>query len=85
MAVTLGFAALQLLGDPTIGLGSAFWRLYNLQNTAWPPILFVALPIVALADPHRRQTDFLHWTGVLAFVATALLSLAGRWAIIYFR
>ena len=34
-----------------------------------------------LGDPRRRQTDFLHWTGVAAMVATALLSLVFRWVV----
>jgi len=48
-------------------------------------VLLVVLPIVALSDPKRRQADFLHWTGVVAIVATALLNSVFRWVVAYWR
>jgi len=67
------------------GAWRGIWSLYDLQYRCCPLLLAVALPIVALADPKRRQTDFLHWTGIIAVTASSLFNVLFRWLITYFR
>jgi len=59
-------------------------RLYSLQFAYWPFVLVVILPIAGLTDPHRSRRDFLHWTGLIAVFATALLNICARWIVRFF-
>src|SRR5439155_22065762 len=59
-AFVLGATALSILS------ASDFLSLWKVEYTCSPAILLGGLPIVAFGDPRRRQTDFLHWTGVAA-------------------
>lgn len=83
-ALTVGLMAIYALADP-VQLRWSVWSLFNLQYSCCPMILLVLIPIVALTDPKRSQTDFLHWTGVITMVASSLLNGLFRWLVIYWR
>jgi len=77
-SITIYFLAGNILGAPIP------WRLMSL-NTYCAPVLLLVLPVATFTDPHRSRRDFLHWTGIMAAVATDLLNMGGRWVIIYWR
>jgi hypothetical protein len=84
-ALTVSALSISSLAEPSRITWSSAWSLFNFQYNCFPLILLLLSPIVALADSRRRQTDFLHWTGVIAIVATALLNSAFRWVIVHWR